>query len=109
MNIYLTSNSVLINGKDVDRFMNNHLPIIHDIMWKPIKQGDFDNVMQLNRIIAEQLTHVIQQRHSDITRNVQHSRSQSPEINVDSSRTNVDQISDRIKTTLSDSSNPCNL
>ena len=51
LNLYLTNNTLLLNGKDFDRFMYMHLPVMHDIMTISVRQ--FRNVPALNSILAD--------------------------------------------------------
>ena len=41
INLYPTSNRLLINDKDLDRFMANHLPEVHRIICTPFRSGRF--------------------------------------------------------------------
>lgn len=36
LNMYPTTNKLLLNGKDIDPLMHGHLPIVHEIIFKPI-------------------------------------------------------------------------
>ena len=55
---------MLLNGKDIDRFMDRHLPIIHEIMFQPVRDGLFRNISQYNEILNTQLWNVLDQRQS---------------------------------------------
>ena len=46
LNLYSTKNKMLLNGKDIDQFMDRHLPIVHEIMFQPVRDGLLRNVSQ---------------------------------------------------------------
>ena len=62
LNLNPTKNKMLLNGKDIDRFMERHLPIIHEIMFQPVRDGLFRNVSQYNEILSTQLRRVLDLR-----------------------------------------------
>ena len=62
LNLYATKNKLLLNSKDVDRFIDRHLPAIHNIMFKPIRDGQFRNVDEYNKILSIQISKVLEQR-----------------------------------------------
>ena len=51
LNLYLTNNTLLLNAKDLYRFMNVHLPLLHEIMCISVEQ--FRNVPTLNNLLAK--------------------------------------------------------
>ena len=54
VNLYPTNNRILINGKDVDRFMDKHLPLLHEMMIKAMREFGFRGVEAMNNILCEQ-------------------------------------------------------
>ena len=62
LNLYSTKNTMLLNGKDIDRFMTGHLPVIHQIMCKAIRDEQLGSVENYNHILGTQLQEVLQQR-----------------------------------------------
>ena len=48
LNLYPTNNRLLLNGKDIDSFMNCHLPTLHEIMCTPIRNRQLRSLSQLN-------------------------------------------------------------
>lgn len=98
LNLYATKNKLLLNGKDIDRFIDRHLPAIHNIMFKPIRDGQFRNVDEYNKILSFQISKVLEQRQlnkqttsasptvpKDNVVLVPYNRTQSPVIEVPSS------------------------
>ena len=84
LNLYTTKNKLLLNGKDIDQFMDRHLPIIHEIMLKPIRDGQLRSVSHFNEILSSQINKVLQQRQAqkqptDVNTNGEASLSQLPE------------------------------
>ena len=57
VNLYPTNNRILINGKDVDRFMDKHLPLLHEMMIKAMREFGFRGVEAMNNILCEQNAH----------------------------------------------------
>ena len=62
LNLYPTKNTMLLNGKDIDRFMTDHLPVIHKIMCKAVRDEQLGSVENYNHILGTQLQEVLQQR-----------------------------------------------
>lgn len=62
INLYPTNNRLLVNGKDVDRFMDSHLPLLHKIMLNALTDGGFCGIDTMNRVLAEQLHAVLVHR-----------------------------------------------
>ena len=62
VNLYPTNNRLLINGKDVDRFMDKHLPLLHEMMIKAMREFGFRGVEAMNNILCEQMRIVASQR-----------------------------------------------
>lgn len=62
INLYTTCNRILINGKDIDLFMDEHLPAIHDYMMKPIDAGILTGVRGLNHILQTEMQSLLDQR-----------------------------------------------
>ena len=74
LNLYPTNNRLLPNGKDIDSFMNCHLPTLHEIMCTPIRTGQLRSLSQLNIILETQLQAILSRRqnivvHTDKTSN----------------------------------------
>lgn len=66
INLYPTNNRLLINGKDLDRFMDNHLPEVHRIMCTPFRSGRFSSTGQLNQILQTHLQLVLDKRQETV-------------------------------------------
>ncbi|MES9882773.1 MAG: hypothetical protein ABW185_18045 [Sedimenticola sp.] len=64
LNLYTTTSKILINGKEIDRFINIHLPRIHEIMCRAITEWKADNTDHLNAILAQELQHILDLRQS---------------------------------------------
>ena len=47
LNLYPTKNTMLLNGKDIGRFMTDHLPVIHEIMCKAVSDEQLDKCSEL--------------------------------------------------------------
>ncbi|MES9884858.1 MAG: hypothetical protein ABW185_28765 [Sedimenticola sp.] len=83
INLYVTNSTLLINGRDIERFMTEHLPIIHEIMWEPIRGGEFQSVMQLNNILAHALSDVLRQLNGETSPQPTPPRPQTPVNDLD--------------------------
>ena len=66
INLYTTRNRILINGKDVGIFMDEHLAAIHDLMMKPIHAGIVVNAKGLNDILSTQMQTLLNQRQTGL-------------------------------------------
>ena len=53
VNLYPTNNRLLINGKDVDKFMKSHLPLLHQMMIRALSEDGFSGVESMNRMLAD--------------------------------------------------------
>lgn len=62
LNLYPTKNTMLLNGKDIDRFMTEHLPVIHELMCKAMNDMQLGSVSDFNRILSTELQRILQQR-----------------------------------------------
>ena len=62
LNLYPTNNRLLLIGKDIDSFMNCHLPTLHEIMCTPIRNGQLRSLSQLNIILETQLQAILCRR-----------------------------------------------
>ena len=62
LNLYPTRNTMLLNGKDIDRFMTDHLPAIHELMCKAVNDEQLVSVANYNHILGTQLKEVLEQR-----------------------------------------------
>ena len=60
LNMYLTNNTLLLNGKDLDRFMDVHLPVLHEIMC--ISVAKFRSIPTLNNLLADRMQQLLEQR-----------------------------------------------
>ena len=67
LNMYLTNNTLLLNGKDIDQFMNVHLPVLHEIMVMSVQQ--IHSVPMLNSILVEMMQQLLDQRSSMVNSN----------------------------------------
>ncbi|MEW8309202.1 MAG: hypothetical protein G8D88_18940, partial [gamma proteobacterium symbiont of Ctena orbiculata] len=65
LNLYPTNNSMLLNGRDIDQFMNFHLPVIHELMCKSVKDEGLQSVSNYNFILATQFRKVLDERQSN--------------------------------------------
>ena len=50
VNLYPTNNRLLINGKDVDKFMESHLVLLHQMMIRALLEDGFSGVESMNRM-----------------------------------------------------------
>ena len=62
LNLYPTRNSLLLNGKDTDTFIDSHLPRIHQLMSQTIQEWEVENLANLNHILSEQFSKILEQR-----------------------------------------------
>lgn len=69
LNVYPTSNKMLLNGKDVDTFMDKHLPRIHEVMCQIVRDEELGNVARYNDILSSELTRVLYERQNTPTNN----------------------------------------
>ena len=53
---------MLLNGKDIDRFMTDHPPVIHGIMCKAVRDEQLGSLANYNTMFGTQLQEVLQQR-----------------------------------------------
>ena len=65
INLYPTRNRILINGKDIDYFMDSHLPEVHKLMIKPLEAGHITGASELNEILGVQMQTLLDQRRDD--------------------------------------------
>ena len=57
VNLYPTNNRLLINGKDVDKFMESHLPLLHQMMIRALSEDGFNFISSpIGLTIAVSLT-----------------------------------------------------
>ena len=78
LNLYLTNNTLLLNGKDLDRFMNVYLPLLHEI--KCISEEQFRNVPTLNNLLAKRMQQLLDQRANLLSQRVVHKGQQPSDI-----------------------------
>ncbi|MES9884384.1 MAG: hypothetical protein ABW185_26350 [Sedimenticola sp.] len=62
LNLYTTNNRILINGKGTDKFITEHLPLIHEYIGRALKDWNFANAQQINNVLAEEMQHLLDQR-----------------------------------------------
>ena len=62
VNLYPINNWLLINGKDVDRLMDKHLPLLHEMIIKAMREFGFRGAEAMNNILCEQMRNVASQR-----------------------------------------------
>ena len=62
LNLYPTNNKMLLNGKDVDWFMDSHLPQIHSIMVQSVQDEGLGSVSNYNHILATQMQKILDER-----------------------------------------------
>ena len=62
LNLYPTRNSLLLNGKDTDTFIDSHLPTIHQLMSQTVKEWEVENFANLNHILNDQFSKILGQR-----------------------------------------------
>ena len=62
LNLYPTKNSLLLNGKDTDTFIDSHLPTIHQLMGQTVQEWEVESLANLNNILSEQFTRILEQR-----------------------------------------------
>ena len=84
LNLYLTSNTLLLNGKDLDRFMNVHLSVLHEIMCISVKQ--FHYAPTLNNLLAEQMQQLLDQRENLLSQNGIYKGQQPNDSDIESVR-----------------------
>ena len=65
VNLYRTNNRLLINGRDVDKFMDSHLPLLHQVMIRAMSESRFRDVDAVNRMLAEQMQTVLTERRGE--------------------------------------------
>ena len=65
INLYPTNNRMLINGKDVDRFMDEHLPLLHGLMIEALSEFGFRGVEAMNNMLGEQMSVVAGRRRGE--------------------------------------------
>ena len=69
LNLYPTRNSLLLNGKDTDTFIDVHLPAIHVLMCKTVKDWEVGSAENLNRILGEGFSHILASRQAKNSEN----------------------------------------
>ena len=52
LNLYPTNNKMLLNGKDLDWFVDSHLPEIHNNMMQSVQKDGLVSVSNYNNILA---------------------------------------------------------
>ena len=62
VNLYPTNNRLLINGKEVDKFMESHLPLLHQMTIRALSEDGFSGVESINRMLADQMQVILNQR-----------------------------------------------
>ena len=62
LNLYPTNNKMLLNGRDVDWFMDSHLPQIHSIMVQSVQDEGLGSVSNYNHILATQMQNILDER-----------------------------------------------
>ena len=62
LNLYPTRNSLLLNGKDTDTFIDAHLPAIHALMCQTARDWEVSSAETLNHILSEQFKHILESR-----------------------------------------------
>ena len=75
LNMYLTNNTLLLNGKDLDQFMDVHLPLLHEIMCISVQQ--FRNLPTLNKLLADRMQQLLDQRATVLSQNIAKTSEQS--------------------------------
>ena len=61
MNMYYTKCSFLVNGRSVDRFLQEDLKKIHTVIKSAKVDGKAVDIDALNKILAKQLSGVLEQ------------------------------------------------
>ena len=79
--IHLTNKTLFLNGKDLDRFMNVHLPFLHEIMCISVEQ--FRNVPTLNNFLAERMQQLLDQRANLLSQKVVHKGQQPSDSDIE--------------------------
>ena len=64
LNLYPTNNTLLLNGKDYRKFIEEHLPTIHQIMCNAVQEQNIGSVANFNQILQCQLQKVLDERAS---------------------------------------------
>ena len=64
LNLYLTNNTMLLNWKDIDKFMDVHLPLLHEIMCVSVKP--YRDLPTFNRLLTQQLQVIMDQRNTAV-------------------------------------------
>ena len=59
LNLYPTNNTLLLNGKDYRKFIEEHLPTIHQIMCNAVQEQNIGSVANFNQILQCQLQKVL--------------------------------------------------
>ena len=90
LNLYPTNNRVLMNGKDINSFMDSHLPTLHYIMCTPIRSGQINSANQLNVILETQLNAVLNERQNKALPNHDRQKQSDSEENQNKNETNCD-------------------
>ena len=62
LNLYLTNNTMLLNGKDIGKFMDVHLPLLYEIMCVSVKP--YRDLPTFNRLLTQQLQVIMDQRNT---------------------------------------------
>ena len=65
LNLYPTNNALLLNGKFFGWFIEEHLPLIHQIMVTAVQDRDVGSVENFNHILSCQLQKVLDERQSN--------------------------------------------
>ena len=62
LNLYPTNNTMLLNGKRYGKFIEEHLPTIHQIMCRAVQDQDIGSVAKFNEILGTQMQKVLDDR-----------------------------------------------
>ena len=59
LNLYPTNNTVLLNGKNYDKFIEDHLSVILQIMCGAVQDQNLGSVANFNEILGTQMQKVL--------------------------------------------------
>ena len=62
LNLYPTNSTMLLNGKFYPKFIEDHLPVIHQIMCRAVQDENLGSVANLNEVLGSQLQKVLDER-----------------------------------------------
>ena len=74
LNVYHTRCSFLVNGKQIEKFLNDDLPKIHDLIKTVVLNGKVVNLKPLNQALEFQLKKLLDIDQNEIVKRYTHKK-----------------------------------